>query len=428
MKKTISAFLLMTFLSLGITAQTPKITVIKAGRLVDTVAGKVLENQMILIEGNKIKDVGPNLKVPEGATVIDLSKSTVMPGFIDTHVHITGNPGGNYFESKIRESFVDEAVTAHITAKLTLDAGFTSVRNLGASAFVDVSLRNAINAGKIPGPRLQCAGMYIGSTGSHGDDVGGHPWLDSRMPAEMTGVADGVEAVRQRVRYMVKYGAEVIKFGASAGVLSEEASVGAPQFTQEEMNAIVDEAHFRGVPVAAHAHGAEAIKMAIRAGVDSVEHASFIDDEGIKMAIEKGTFLSMDIYNDDYILAEYGKLGFPQKIIDKEKMVGRTQRENFKKAFLAGVKMTYGTDGGVYPNGDNGKQFAKMVEWGMSPMQAIQAATMTSATLLRWQDHVGSITPGKYADIVAVSADPLKNISVLEKVEFVMKDGVVYKK
>jgi len=194
------------------------------------------------------------------------------------------------------------------------------------------------------------------------------------------------------------------------------------------MNAIVDEAHMHGIPVAAHAHGTQAIKMAIRAGVDSVEHASFIDDEGIKMAIEKGTFLSMDIYNDDYILAEYGKFGTPQKIIEKEKLVGRTQRENFKKAFLAGAKMTYGTDGGVYPNGFNGRQFAKMVEWGMSPMQAIQAATMTSATLLRWDKTLGSITAGKFADIVAVSGDPLQKISILENVEFVMKDGIVYKK
>lgn len=428
MKKFISAFLLAAMFVISIGAITPKVTAIKAGRLVDTVGGKVLENQVILIEDNIIKQVGADVKIPEGATVIDLSKSTVMPGFIDTHVHITGDPGGDYYAVRFRESFVDEAITAHITAKRTLDAGFTSVRNLGAEGFVDIALKRAIDTGKIPGPRMQCAGIYVGSTGSHGDMVGFSPWLDSRMPAEMSGIANGADAVRQKVRYMIKYGAEVIKFGASAGVLSEEASVGAPQFTQEEMNAIVDEAHMHGIPVAAHAHGTQAIKMAIRAGVDSVEHASFIDDEGIKMAIEKGTFLSMDIYNDDYILAEYGKFGTPQKIIEKEKLVGRTQRENFKKAFLAGAKMTYGTDGGVYPNGFNGRQFAKMVEWGMSPMQAIQAATMTSATLLRWDKTLGSITAGKFADIVAVSGDPLQKISILENVEFVMKDGIVYKK
>ncbi len=243
----------------------------------------------------------------------------------------------------------------------------------------------------------------------------------------MTGIADGVDEVRKKVRYLIKYGADVIKFGATAGVLTEEASVGAPQYSQEEMNAIVAEAHLHGIKVTAHAHGAEGIKMAVKAGVDSVEHGSFLDAKGIRMMKERGTYLSADIYNDDYILAEYAKFNTPQKIIDKEKLVGRVQRENFKKAVQAGVKIAFGTDAGVYPHGWNGKQFAKMVEWGMTPMGAIQAATVSNATLFGWADNIGSITPGKFADIVAVEGDPLSNISILENVSFVMKGGVTYK-
>lgn len=414
-------------MQLGVFAQAKSVTVIKAGRLIDTLGGRVLENQLILIEDERIKQVSANLPIPAGATVIDLSNAAVMPGFIDTHVHLTGEPGGNYYDEIFRKSFVDSAILAHIYARKTLDAGFTAVRNVGAEGFVDVALRNAINDGKISGPRMQVATYYIGSTGSHGDLNGFSPWLGSRMPEEMSGIADGATEVRKKVRYLIKYGADVIKFGASAGVLSEEASVGAPQFSQEEMNAIVDEARQHGIKVCAHAHGTEAIKMAIKAGVASVEHGSFLDDEGIRLMKERGTYLSADIYNDDYILSEYGKLGYPEKIINKEKLVGRTQRENFRKAVRAGVKIAYGTDAGVYPHGWNGKQFAKMVEWGMTPLQAIQAATVSSADLLGWTDQIGSITAGKYADIVAISDDPLRNISALENVQFVMKGGTVYK-
>lgn len=429
MRKIISLAILFVFLTQTFAAQdktAPKIVAIKAGRLIDVENGRVLTNQLIIVENDRIKSVGANSKIPDGATVIDLSNATVMPGFIDTHTHITGDTDGNYYD-RFRKSFVDAAITVHLNARKTLDAGFTTIRDLGSEGFVDVALRNAINAGKIPGPRMQCSGYYIGSTGSHGDEVGFSPWLASRMPAEMSGIADGPDAVRKKVRYLIKYGAEVIKFGASAGVLTEEASVGAPQFTLEEMNAIVDEARMHGIKACAHAHGTEAIKMAIKAGVASVEHGSFLDDEGIRLMKERGTYLSADIYNDDYIMAEFAKMGFPQIILDKEKLVGRTQRENFKKAVLAGVKIAYGTDAGIYPHGWNAKQFAKMVEWGQTPMQAIQSATINSADLLGWKDKIGSIAPGKYADIVAVSADPLANITALENVSFVMKGGTVYK-
>jgi len=427
MQKIIASVLIVLTFSLIIAAQAPKVTVIKAGRLIDTIAGKVLENQTIIVEGDRIKAVGSNLTVPSGAEVIDLSKMTVMPGFTDSHVHITGQAGGDYYETLFRRNVMDEAVSAHIYAKRTLDAGFTTVRSLGSGPFVDIALRNAINRGDIPGPRILAANMYIGSTGSHGDLTGFSPWLGDRTPPEMSAIADGVEEVRKKVRYLIKYGADVIKFGATAGVLTEEASVGAPQYSQEEMNAIVAEAHLHGIKVTAHAHGAEGIKMAIRAGVDSIEHGSFLDEEGIRMMKERGTYLSADIYNDDYILAEYAKFNTPQVIIDKEKLVGRVQRENFKKAVQAGVKIAYGTDAGVYPHGWNGKQFAKMVEWGMTPMGAIQASTVSNADLFGWGDRIGSITAGKFADIVAVDGDPLQNISILEKIGFVMKGGIVYK-
>lgn len=428
----IAAAMLLVLLPFSAASQSKpeeaQFTAIKAGRLIDTEAGAVLTNQVILIKNGRVEQVGSGVKIPEGAEVIDLSDSTVLPGLIDTHVHITGQAGGLQQGALFRNSFVDSAIVSHIFAKRTLDAGFTTVRDLGSLGFVAISLRNAINEGIIPGPRMQVATYYIGSTGSHGDQVGFSPWLGSNMPEEMSGIADGVDGVRKKVRYLIKYGASVIKFGASAGVLSGEESVGAPQYSQAEMDAIVEEAHRHGVKVTAHAHGTEAIKMAIRAGADSIEHGSMLDDEAIAMMKERGTYLSSDIYNHDYIVAEYLKLGFPQRTIDKENEVGDAQRESFRRAVKAGVKITYGTDAGIYPHGWNGRQFAKMVEFGMSPMQAIQAATVVSAELLGWQLRIGSIKPGAFADIIAVRQDPLKDISALEKVDFVMKAGKVHRR
>jgi imidazolonepropionase-like amidohydrolase len=415
-------------LAIGLLHSQSKPTIIKAGTLVDPENGRELAGQLILVENGMIKPVGSGISIPPDAAVIDLSGAAVLPGLIDCHVHITGDfSSGSYYENIFRRSFVDGAVLSHLYAKRTLDAGFTSARSLGAVGFVDVALRSAIDRGDIPGPRLQVATYYISSTGGHGDLVGFSPWFGSRMPAEMTGVANGVDEVRQKVRYLVKYGADVIKFGASAGVLTEEESVGAPQYTQEEMNAIVDEARMWGKKACAHAHGTEAIKMAIKAGVASIEHGSLIDDEGIALMKQHGTYLVADVYNDDYILAEYEKHGVPKNIIEKERMVGRKQRENFRKAVAAGVKIAYGTDAGVYPHGFNGRQFRVMVEWGMTPMQAIQSATIHAADLLGWQSKVGSVSAGRQADIIAVSGDPSKEVATLENVAFVMKGGVVYK-
>jgi len=420
-------FLLMVFAFSTIHAQAKSPVVIKAGKLVDTENGKVLDNQLILIENDTIKAVGANITIPKNATIIDLSKATVLPGLIDCHTHITSQPGGDYYADIFRKTVLDYAVTAHIYAKRTLEAGFTTIRDVGSQAFLDVALRNAINNGDIPGPRMLCATLFIGSTGSHGDLNGFSPFLDWQMPKNMSGIANGVDEIRKQVRYNIKYGADVIKFGASAGVLSEEESVGGPQYTQEEMNAIVDEAKLWGKKTCAHAHGTIAIKMAIKAGVASVEHGSFIDEEGIGLMKQHGTYLVADIYNDDYIMSEYAKLGYPEKILNKERLVGRLQRENFAKAAKAGVKIAYGTDAGVYPHGWNGKQFFYMVKFGLTPMQTIQSATSSAADLLGWKDKVGSVSAGKLADIVAVTGDPLQNITLLENIQFVMKGGVVFK-
>ena len=408
-------------------AQVDSIKIIKAGRLLDVEKGTVLTNQLILIDHDTIKAIGPNINIPAGAKIIDLTNATVLPGLIDCHTHLTQNPGGNYYDDLFRKTPIDFAIIAHIYAKRTLDAGFTTCRDVGSTAFMDIALRNAINNGDIPGPRICAATFFIGSTGSHGDINGFSPYLQFNDNKQFRGVADGIEEVRAQVRFNIKYGADVIKFGASAGVLSEEESVGAPQYTQEEMNAIVDEAKLWGKKACAHAHGTLAIKMAVKAGVASIEHGSLLDDEAIQLMKEHGTYLDADIYNDDYILSEYAKFGTPQKIIEKEKLVGKAQRLSFQKAVKAGVKITFGTDAGVYPHGLNARQFKYMVKFGLSPMQAIQAATINAADLLGWKNKVGSITPGKFADIIAVKNDPLTDITTLEQVPFVMKGGVVYK-
>lgn len=413
--------------ALGLAASAPaadKVVVVRAGKLVDVVGAKVLGDQVIVVQGERITAVGPaaSTPVPAGAQVIDLNDETVLPGLVDAHTHLTGDPKLHGYQS-LGVSDIRAALFGAHAADVTLKAGFTTVRNVGASGFGDVALRDAIDAGEINGPRMRVAGYALGIQGGHCDN--------NLLPHDFhyveAGVADGPWAARAKVREMAKYGADTIKICASGGVLSKGDEPGAQQYTLEEMKAIVEEAHKLGRKVAAHAHGASSIRDAILAGVDSVEHASLIDDEGIRLARERGTFLVMDIYNDDYILQEGARAGMLPESLAKEKALGQLQRDNFRKALRGGDKMAFGTDAGVYPHGDNARQFRYMVEYGMTPMQAIQAATINAAELLGWKDRIGSLSNGKFADIIAVRGDPTADATVLTRVNFVMKGGAVIK-
>ena len=393
---------------------------IKAGRLIDVINERVLENQVILIDGDRITSVGA--AIPANAKVIDLSRYTVMPGFVDTHTHVTSDPTVSDYDS-YHISVGREAVFGAMNARRALIAGFTTMRNVGAAGFADIAVRDGIERGDIMGPRIFASGPAIGITGGHCDENN----LAPEYNFSEDGVADGVDAVRKMVRRNIKYGADLIKYCGTGGVFSKGDTPGAPQFSYEEAKAIVDEAHFMGRTVAVHAHGAEGIKIAIRAGADSIEHASLVDDEGIRMAVRAGTIFSMDIYNTDYTQTEGKKNGVQEEYLKKDRDIGDIQRENFRKALKAGVKMSFGTDAGVYPHGTNAKQFAVMVRYGMTPMQAIVAATETGAELLKHQKDFGAIAKGKFADIIAIEGDPLSDVTLLEKMQFVMKEGRVYR-
>jgi imidazolonepropionase-like amidohydrolase len=398
---------------------------VKCGKLLDVRSGKLLNDQMVVFDASgMVTGVGPagSPLAPGGTTIVDLSNATCLPGLIDVHTHVTGDPtDGGYASLGI--STAAETVHGVKNARITLHAGFTTIRNVGASGYTDVAVRDGVNDGMIEGPRMIVSGPPLGITGGHCDDN----LLAYEFHHRAEGVADGPWAARAKVRETVKYGADVIKVCASGGVLSKGDQPGTPQYTLEELTAIVEEAHKLGRKVAAHAHGTQSIKDAIRAGIDSVEHSSFIDDEGIALAKQHGTYLVFDIYNDDFILQAGAKAGMLPESIEKEKKVGRTQRENFRKAWQAGAKIAFGTDAGVYPHGDNARQFAKMVEWGMKPTDAIQAATIKAADLIGWPDKVGAIEPGHFADVIAVTGDPTSDVKLLENVQFVMKGGVVVK-
>lgn len=406
------------------------IVVLKAAQIIDGTGAEPIKNGVIVVTNNKITAVGTsaNVKIPSGAKVIDLGNATLLPGFIDAHTHIVGrtlgDPAGENARFRDFDSF--GAILAVGNAERTLMSGFTTIRNVGAGNFDDLALRKAINEGWVIGPRMLTAAHSLGITGGHCDDNGFKPGVaDGDFK---TGIADGVEQVRAAVRYQVKYGADLIKTCATGGVLSEGDAVGTTQYTFEELKAMVEEAEKLERKVAAHAHGTEGIKIAVRAGVASIEHGSFLDDEGAKMMAEKGTFLVPTLMAGETVerLAKNGILkGFRA---EKALAAANAMRNGIKLAVANNVKIALGTDAGVIPHGTNGHEFTLMVEWGgMTPMQSIVAGTMTSATLLGLDKTIGSLTVGKYADIVAVSDDPLKDIKRMEKSVFVMKNGMIYK-
>jgi imidazolonepropionase-like amidohydrolase len=396
---------------------------VRCGKLLDVHSGRMLTDQIIVFDANgMITAVGPAASTSPtgGVAVHDLSTATCLPGLIDVHTHLTGDPSASGYQG-LGISVPREALTGAKNARLTVRAGFTTVRNVGATGYTDVALRDAIDAGGVEGPRMMVSGPPLGITGGHCDNN----LLPFEYHYKAEGVADGPWAARAKVRETIKYGADLIKVCASGGVLSKGDQPGTPQYTLEELQAIAEEAHKLGRKVAAHAHGTQSIKDAIRAGIDSIEHSSLIDDEGIALAKQHGTYLVFDIYNDDFILQEGAKAGMLAESIEKEKKIGRLQRENFRHAFQSGAKIAFGTDAGVYPHGDNARQFGKMVEWGMKPIDAIQAATIRSADLLSLSGKAGVLEPDHYADIIAVSGDPLSDVRILESVKFVMKNGAV---
>ncbi|RYY42049.1 MAG: amidohydrolase family protein, partial [Sphingomonadales bacterium] len=407
--------IVMVLGALGLLAAAPaaaETTVVTAARMLDPATGKIVAEPVIVETDGRIVAVtarnGGRPNIPEGAKRVDLGDMTILPGLIDMHVHLTSLAEiGGYRGLQYTDAFWGAVGVAN--AKTTLEAGFTTVRNVGADGFQDVGLRQAIDGGYVPGPRIVAAGYAIGATGGHCDMGGFPPSFDRKQPS----VVDSPDDARAKVRWLHKYGARVIKICATGGVFSLGDAVGAQQLSFEEMKAIADEAHMLGLKVAAHAHGDDGIRIAIMAGIDTIEHCSLASDATIALAAKKRTWFDMDIYNDDYILATGTANGTEQESLDKEKVIGRLQRETFRKAVRAGVPMLFGTDAGVYPHGDNARQFAKMVEWGMTPAQAIRAATTSAAQALGQEGQVGTIAPGAWADLIAVAGDPLADVRVL---------------
>ena len=409
----------------------PASTLIRAGRLFDAEAGALLERQGVLVVGDRIDSVGSDDgSVPDGASVIDLSSATVLPGLMDMHAHLVGEiDTGQGYAGLVMRSAAQEALASVPNARDTLQAGFTTVRDIGTfRAFADVALRDAIEAGWIDGPRMMCAGAYVTCPGGGGDITGLAPDVDAAVPRELRfGVTSGVDQMRANVRQILRYGADFIKVIATGAVLTSGTNPGTPEFTEDELRAAVEEAELAGTFVAAHAHGAEGIKRAVRAGVRSIEHGSLMDDEAIDLMAERGTYLVADMYDGDYILEEGPALGFTDEVMRKTILTNDAQREGFAKCVKAGVRIAHGTDSGVYPHGHNAKNLAYYVRCGLTPAQTIQSATRWSAELLGWQDRVGAIRPGLLADLIAVTGDPTDDVSLLEDVAFVMKGGEVVK-
>ncbi|HSS22789.1 MAG TPA: amidohydrolase family protein [Pyrinomonadaceae bacterium] len=429
-----SSILSRTQTPIGVRPERPEgkgVVALRAARLIDGTGAAPITNAVVIVTNNEITAVGnaQTVAIPAGAKVVDLGDVTLLPGFIDAHTHligrVLGDPEGEMSSVKDYESF--GTILGVLHARDTLLAGFTSVRNVGASGrFDDMALRKAINEGWIIGPRMESAGHAIGITGGHCDENGFRPGIAEQTPLD--GVADGPEQIRLAVRLQIKYGADVIKTCATGGVLSEGDAVGATQYSFEELKALVDEANKLERKVAAHAHGTEGIKLAVRAGVSSIEHGSFLDEEGARMMAERGTFLVPTMMAGEAV-ERAAKTGVLKGLrAEKGLAAGEAMRRATKIAVANKVQIALGTDAGVISHGTNAREFFLLVEFGgLSNMQAIQAGTINGAKLLGWDKHLGSLAPGKWADIVAVSGDPLKDIHVMEKVTFVMKNGVVYK-
>jgi imidazolonepropionase-like amidohydrolase len=420
---------LLVLLSAGATADSNgPLIAIHAGRLVAVDQGVVLKDRWLIVRGDHIESTLPgSAAAPAGARVIDLSTYTVLPGLIDCHTHLIGDIQSASASAVLEHSEAQEAFTGVRNARATLLAGFTTVRDVGTyRAFVDVALRDAIADGTVLGPRMMVAGAYI-TVSSGGGEVTGIAHDVILPPGMRMGVANSPTEVRQRVRELLNGGADFIKVIATGAVLTAGTKPGVQELSEEELHAAVEEAAKFGTFVAAHAHGAEGIKAAVRAGVRSIEHGSLMDDEGVRLMKEHGTWLVADIWNGDYIATEGKKQGWSEEILRKNDETTETQRTAFRKAVAAGVHIAFGTDSGVYPHGLNASQLPYMVRYGMTPIQAIQSATVRAAELMGWQDRVGSLAPGKYADVIAVPGDALADLASLQKVAFVMKGGVAVK-
>src|SRR5437763_9431171 len=417
-----AAVLYLVF-AIPLSGQSTSPIVIRAARLFDSASGRMVSSPVMVVSGNHIEAVGGSeITVPANARVIDLGQATLLPGFFDVHTHLTSNPGGGGYEG-LGISTARSALLGAKNARLTLLAGFTTVRNVGAEGYSDVALRDAIDAGDVIGPRMQVSGPPLGITGGHCDSN----LLPFEFHYSAEGAADGVEAVMHKVRETIKYGADVIKFCASGGVFSKGDNPRLEQYSPAEMDALITEAHRLGRKVATHAHSALSIKDAVRANVASIEHGIFLDDEGIQLMKQHHTFLVPTSYPLFWFEEHAPQMHMPPWVMEKAAIIIPAAKQNMRSAFRSGVPVALGTDAGVYPHGENGGEFWAMVTLGMSPVQALQAGTANAAELMGLSDRLGSITKGKLADIVAVNGDPLANVEVLKHVQFVMKDGVVYK-
>ena len=389
-----------------------------------------MSDRVVVVEDDRISDVVAIADVPEGPRVVELPGYTLLPGLIDAHSHLIGlQDDGQGYASLITRSGAQEALTGVKNARDTLMAGFTTVRDIGTfRAFTDVALRDAIEAGWVEGPRMMCAGAYVTCPGGGGDLTGLAPDVDAVVPRELRfGVTTGVDQMRANVREILRYGADFIKVLATGAVLTSGTNPGLPEFTEDELRAAVEECELAGTFVAAHAHGAEGIKRAVRAGARSIEHGSLMDDEAIELMAERGTYLVADMYDGDYMLSEGPALGYTEEVLRKTRMTNDTQREGFAKCVKAGVRIANGTDSGIAPHGWNAKNLAFYVRYGLSPIQAIQSATRWAAELMRWEDRVGTVADGLLADLIAVPGDPTDDVTLLEEVPFVMKGGAVVK-